>query len=163
LKTIPSALTIITLSIFMLAGIGYTADSSSVSVTATVISRGSCDFSTNPSPLNFGNLDPANPMDVTTTASVSFRCFRWFIFPVTFFIDDNDGLYETGPNANRMRHTSVTTEYLPYNFTLSPQSGTVTGNYSNRTLTITGTVRGVNYQDARMGNYSDTVTLSIVP
>ena len=160
MKTIPIA--IITLSILVVASLSYAADSNVVSVTATVISRGYCEFSTNPSPLNFGNLDPSNPSDVTTTASVSFRCFRWFIFPVTFFIDD-DGLYETGPNANRMHHTSVTTEYLPYNLTLSPQSGTITGNLANHTLTITGIVRGVNYQDARMGNYSDTVTLSIVP
>ena len=113
--------------------------------------------------LNFGNLDPSNPVDVTTTTSVLFRCFRWFVFPVTFFIGDDDGLYETGPNANRMRHTSVTTEYLPYNFTLNPQSGTVTGNWANHTLTITGTVRGVDYQDATMGNYSDRVVISIEP
>jgi hypothetical protein len=82
---------------------------------------------------------------------------------VTFFIGDDDGLYETGQNANRMRHTSVTTEYLPYNFTLNPQSGTIMGNWANHTLTITGTVRGVDYQDARSGNYSDRVVVSIEP
>ena len=82
---------------------------------------------------------------------------------MTYFIGDDDGLYETGPNANRMRHTSVTTEYLPYNFALSPQSGTITGNWANYTLTITGTVRGVDYQNAAMGNYSDRVVISIEP
>jgi hypothetical protein len=147
----------------MTASIGYAANSSSVSVTATVVSNGSCSFTTSTSALNFGNLDLSNPVDVTTTTSVLFRCFRWFVFPVTYFISDDDGLYETGPNANRMRHTSVTTEYLPYNFTLNPQSGTVTGNWANHTLTITGTVRGVDYQDATAGNYSDRVVISIEP
>jgi hypothetical protein len=154
---------ILILSIFMTASIGYAADSSSVSVTATVISNGSCSFTTHTAALNFGNLDPSNPVDVNATTSVLFRCFRWFIFPVTYFIGDDDGLYETGPNANRMRHTSVTTEYLPYNFALSPQSGTITGNWANYTLTITGTVRGVDYQNAAMGNYSDRVVISIEP
>ena len=161
MKTLP--IIIIAFSIFIVTSLSYAADSSSVSVTATVVSRGYCEFTTSTSALNFGNLDPSNPVDVTTTTSLSFRCFRWFIFPVTFFIGDDDGLYETGQNANRMRHTSVTTEYLPYNFTLNPQSGTITGNWANHTLTITGTVRGVDYQDARAGNYLDRVVVSIEP
>jgi len=161
LKTLP--IIIIAFSIFIVTSLSYAADSSSVSVTATVVSRGYCEFTTSTSALNFGNLDPSNPVDVTTTTSLSFRCFRWFIFPVTFFIGDDDGLYETGQNANRMRHTSVTTEYLPYYFTLNPQSGTIMGNWANRTLTITGTVRGADYQDARAGNYLDRVVVSIEP
>jgi spore coat protein U-like protein len=154
------------LSIFMTAGIGYPADSNSVSVTATVVSRGTCWFTTETSGLNFGNLDPSNPVDVNASTSVIFRCWRGFIvwFPVTFFIADDDGLYETGANANRMRHSTDTTEFLPYSFSLDPTSGTVTGNPTiNRTLSISGTVRGVDYQDATMGNYSDTVVVSIEP
>ena len=37
------------------------------------------------------------------------------------------------------------------------------GNWANHTLTITGTVRGVDYQDARAGNYLDRVVISIEP
>jgi hypothetical protein len=63
-----------------------------------------------------------------------------------------------------MQHSTVTTEFLPYSFSLNPTSGTVTGNPSiNRTLNITGTVKGVDYQDATMGNYSDIVVVSIEP
>jgi spore coat protein U-like protein len=80
----------------------------------------------------------------------------------TFFISDDDGLYETGPNANRMRHTTLGTEYIPYTFTLNPTSGTVPKN-STQTLTITGTVNGVTYQDAATGNYSDTVVITLAP
>jgi spore coat protein U-like protein len=157
---------LIAVSIFMTAGVGHAGDSNSVSVTATVVSRGTCWFTTETSALNFGNLDPSNPVDVNASTSVIFRCWRGLIvwFPVTFFIADDDGLYETGTNANRMRHSTDTTEFLPYSFSLGPTSGTVTGNPTlNRTLSISGTVRGVDYQDAAMGNYSDTVVVSIEP
>ncbi len=154
---------IITLTIFMTATLSYAADSNVVSVTATVVSRGVCWFTTSNSALNFGNLDPSNPVDVNASTTIFFRCFRLF-GQVTFFIGDDDGLYDTGPNGNRMRHSTVATEYLPYNFDLNPTSGTVPSSlFTNRTLTISGTVRGVDYQDARMGNYSDTVVVSIEP
>jgi len=157
----------IILSIFLTASLSYAADSNVVSVTATVVSRGTCWFDSSTSALNFGNLDPSNPVDVNASTSVIFHCRRRFLFfwlPVTFFIGDDDGSYENGTNANRMRHSTITTEYLPYSFNLNPDSGTVTGNPAiNRTLNISGTVSGVDYQDAAMGNYSDTVVVSIVP
>ncbi len=146
-----------------MTSLSYAADSSTISVTATVISRGYCWFATTTASLNFGNLNPANPVDVTANSSAFFRCFRFF-GQVTFFIGDDDGLYETGPNANRMRHTAMPTEYLPYSFNLSPTSGTVPSRpFTNRTLTISGTVRGVDYQNVAMGNYSDTVVITIEP
>jgi hypothetical protein len=61
-----------------------------------------------------------------------------------------------------MRHTTITTEYLPYSLTLNPISGTVPKN-TDQTLTITGTVKGVDYQDALAGSYSDTAVISIAP
>lgn len=164
LKTVP--IVILILSIFVTAGIGYAADASSVSVTATVVSRGTCWFNTETSSLSFGNLDPSNPVDVNATTSVTFRCLRGFLLwrQVTFFIGDDDGLYETGSDANRMRHSTIMTEYLPYSFHLHPTSGTVLGNpFNTYTVSISGTVRGVDYQDATMGDYSDRVVISIEP
>jgi len=156
-------ITFIILSIFVTAGLSYAADSNVVSVTATVVSRGVCWFTTSNSALNFGNLDPSNPVDVNASTNISFRCFRLF-GQVTFFIGDDDGLYEAGPNGNRMRHSTVATEYLPYSFNMNPTSGTVPSSlFTNRTLIVSGTVRGVDYQDAIMGNYSDTVVVSIEP
>lgn len=150
----------------MTGSIGYPADTSSVSVTATVISRGSCYFNSSTSALNFGNLNPSNPVDANASTSIVFHCLRGFLFwrQVTFFIGDDDGLYETGTNENRMRHSTITTEYLPYSFNLNPNSGTVLGNpFNNYTLNISGTVRGIDYQNAAMGSYSDTVVVSIEP
>jgi len=151
---------IITTSILMIASIGY-ADSNIVSVTATVLSKSQCKFNSKTATLNFGDLDPANPVDKTIDTSITFKCGG--SDPIaTFSITDDDGLYEIGSNRNRMRHTTVLTEYLPYSLMLSPTSGTVPKN-TDQTLTVTGTVRGVDYQDATMGSYSDTVVVSIEP
>jgi hypothetical protein len=81
---------------------------------------------------------------------------------VTFLITDNDGLYETGPNANRMRNTAVPTEYLPYSLSLNPTTATAP-RFSLRTVTLNGTVRAVDYQSAYVGSYADTVLITIAP
>lgn len=146
--------------IFMAVSIGYAA-SSTVSVAAVVLSKSNCKFNSATAALNLGSLDPANPVDKTVSTSITFIC-RGSANPATFSITDDDGLYKTAPNANRMRHTTVTTEYLPYSFTLNPASGTVPKN-TNQTLTISGTVTGTDYQNAYIGNYSDSVVISIDP
>ncbi len=155
----------ITLSVFILNGLGYATDTSNVSVTATVISRGYCWFNTSTSSLNFGNLDPSNPVDVSVNTQIGFRCFRFFNRPVTFYIEDDHGLYETPPvNEPRMRHVTLTNEFLPYAFTLNPRSGTVAGNpFVSYPITIMGTVKGTDYQNVAMGSYTDTVTITIIP
>lgn len=137
------------------------ADTTTISVTATILSKSNCKFNSNTGTLNFGNLDPANPVDRTVSTTVTFVC-RGSEPSATFSITDDDGLYETAPNANRMRHTTVTTEYLPYSLTLNPTSGTVPKNV-DQTLTISGTVKGTDYQNAYVGNFSDTVIISINP
>ena len=160
LKTILIAIIIISISIT--ACLGYAADSNVVSVTATVISRGNCTFRSRTAALDFGSLDPASPIDKSVSTTIIYRCQAQGNRPITFAITDDDGLYETGPDAIRMRHTTQPTEYLPYSITLNPTSGTVPKTVEFP-LTVTGTVRGVDYQDARIGNYSDTVVVSIEP
>jgi len=137
------------------------AETGILSVTATVLSKSNCKFNSNTATLNFGNLDPASPVDRTVSTSITFMC-HGSANPATFSITDDDGMYETGPNGNRMRHTTLTTEYLSYSLTLNPTAGTVPKN-TDQTLTITGAVKGSEYQDAYVGNYSDTVVISIEP
>ena len=158
MKNIISALVIVVL--IMVVNPGY-ADTSAVVVNATVLSKSNCKFNSASTALNFGNLDPSNLIDKSVSTSITFRC-AGSAPNATFFISDNDGLYETSPNANRMRHTTINTEYIPYEFTLNPTSGTVPKN-STQTLTISGTVNGVAYQDAATGNYSDTVVITLTP
>jgi hypothetical protein len=160
LKTVP--IVILILSIFVTAGLGYAADSNVVSVTATVISKGNCTFRSKTAALDFGSLDPASPTDKSVNTTIIYRCQAQGNRPITFVITDDSGLYEIGPNAPRMRHTTQPTEYLPYSLTLTPTSGTVP-KVVDFPLTVTGTVRGVDYQDARIGSYSDRVVVSIEP
>lgn len=137
------------------------ADTSTVTVSATVISKNQCKFNSATAALAFGHLDPANPINKTVDTSITFRCMGSSPM-ATFFMSDDNGLYETGPNANRMRHTTIVTEYIPYTFTLSPTSGTVPKNIV-QTLTISGTVNGTDYKDAATGTYSDTVVITLAP
>lgn len=137
------------------------AASVNLSVSATVVSNSNCRFNTTTSTLGFGALDPGNPTDKTVNTTTTYRCGG--SAPIaTFAITHDSGRYETAPNFPRMRHTTVTTEYLPYTITLSPSSGSVPRN-TNRTLTITGTVKGDDYKGARAGNFADTVVLTIAP
>jgi spore coat protein U-like protein len=137
------------------------AESSTLSVTATVLSKSICKFNSNNSALNFGALDPGNPIDVTANASIGFVC-RGSSPVAVFAIAGDAGFYSNGPNANRMRHSSVFTEYLPYSLALDPSSGTVPKN-APQTLTISGTVQGSDYQNATAGGHSDTVVVSLLP
>mgnify|MGYP001563220004 CR=1 FL=1 len=122
-----------------------------------------CVFSTTTATFAFGNLNTGNPIDVNISATLSFKCAggppgtMW-----TYAVTDDDGLYETGIDANRMTNATVSTQYLPYTFTYAPTSGTVPRN-TNQTLTINGTIKGIDYQSASVGSYSDTVILSITP
>jgi len=138
---------VVILLILQIAGVCYAAGNTTVAVTATVVSKSNCRFNSAAAALNFGSLDPANPVDRTVNTTIGFRC-GGSAPNATFFISDDDGLNETVANANRMRHTTIATEYLPYSFTLNPTSGTVLGS---------------NYQDAYVGGYSDTVILTIAP
>jgi len=151
----------IAFSTFVALNIGYSADSNTVSVTAVILSKSQCKFNSKTSTLNFGSLDPVNPVDKTVDTTIKFRC-GGSASNATFFISDDDGLYETKPDANRMRHTTNTAEFLPYTLTLNPVSGTVPRN-TDQTLTITGTVKGIDYQDALVGSFSDRVVISINP
>lgn len=149
------------LSIFLIVYNAYAGDTSIVIVSATVLSKSECKFNSKTASLSFGNLDTSNPVDRVVSTSITFRC-GGSVPMATFSITDDDGLYETGPNQNRMRHTTITSEYLSYSLTLEPTSGTVPKN-TNQTLTITGTIKGVDYQDATAGSYSDTIVISISP
>lgn len=129
---------------------------------AVILSKNNCQFN-NPASatLAFGNLNPVNPVDVTVNATLSFVC-RGSAPVAAFLMSDDDGLHETGPNANRMRHATNPVAFLPYSISLSPQSGNAAKNV-NQTLTVSGTVLGSDYQTALLGSYADTVTILIQP
>ncbi len=123
----------------------------------------SCRFSSTPTPLNFGNLNPANSIDVNATSTVTIRCNPSVGLPnpAPYTISDDSGLYSLAPGQLRMRNATNIAVYLPYTFTYAT-SGIIPLN-TNMNITFTGTVRAIDYQNAWAGNYSDTVTITINP
>ncbi len=121
-----------------------------------------CTFNSSPQPLSFGNLDPGIGADVVVTANLTVLCAGSGA-PPTIALSDDDGLYKTGVNANRMINLTcpLGTTYLPYSLTyVSPIAGKKN---QTITMTVTGTVLGSVYQDACLGVYADTVTFTVTP
>lgn len=157
-----STVRFLVLSVLLLSPVvGYAGGSAALSVTAAVLSKSNCKIDTKAALLNFGTLDPGNPVDVTASVSVDFAC-RGSAPVASFAFTDDAGLYDTSPADRRMRHVTLSAEYLPYNLDLTPSSGFVPKNVS-RTLTITGFVQGADYQDAYAGNYADSVVILLLP
>ncbi|MDT8419469.1 MAG: hypothetical protein RQ754_03475 [Desulfuromonadales bacterium] len=141
---------------------GFTAPQSiTLNLSATVTTINQCKFNTKNSALAFGVLDPFNLADVQATATFLFIC-KGKDNPATFLFSHDSGLYETGVDSPQMAHTLQSGEFLPYEFSLSPPTGTIPKN-SEQTLTITGTVRWADFQNALPGDFEDTVVISIFP
>ncbi|MGE5188863.1 MAG: spore coat protein U domain-containing protein [Gemmatimonadota bacterium] len=142
----------------------FGASSAAVSVSAVILPKSNCRFSTKAATLAFGNLDPGAavaPADVTVSAPLVFRCNGGP--PTTMFlVTDDDGQNETVPGGNRMRHATLPGTFLPYAFSVAPGSGSIPRN-TPQTVTVTGTVRGADYRDAVPGDYADAVVVAIDP
>jgi spore coat protein U-like protein len=143
--------------VLTMGGMGFAADTNTLSVSANVV--GTCKFNVATSTLPFGALDPTSAADATASGSVTFWCTNG----ASFTVSDDDGLYETGVNANRMRHATDVTQFIPYGLTLSPTTGTGTGPSTPITLTIDGLISNANYVNAMAGDYADTVVITVSP
>lgn len=132
-----------------------------VAVGAVVITKNKCQFSNGgPTALSFGTIDPSSTANATATATIGFRCTG--SSPIAIYnVTSDDGQYETGAGAPRMRHATSPTEHLKYTIDL-PRSGSVPRN-TNQVLTVTGTVLAADFQNALAGAYADSVVLSIAP
>jgi hypothetical protein len=115
----------------------------------------SCRFTQAASTLPFGNLDPFSTGNATTTVTLTINCSG---SQGTWFMTSDNGRYYNGA-TKRMRHQTVLTEYLPYTVTFSP----TTGNKQAHTITGSGIILNSSYINAYVGNYSDSVTLTIMP
>ena len=150
-KTLLTAVILLTLTVE-----GWGAGTAALAVSATVLSKSNCKFSTVTGTLPFGNIDSGGTADVSAAASLTFRCNG--SAPIaTYLISDDDGL-----NANRMAHTTLAGTFLPYQLSYTPTTGSVPRG-DPVTLSISGTVLSSDYRVAVAGAYSDTVVLSILP
>jgi spore coat protein U-like protein len=148
---------VIAVALVAMAGAAMAADTATVAVSATVV--GTCKFTAGGT-IPFGNLDPS--VGTSQTPVVTQPKF-WCTKGTAYTITDDDGLYESGPNLNRMKHLTLD-EHIPYSFTYTA-SGTGAGPApaSVITMDILSTVLGADYANASAGSYADTVTLSISP
>jgi spore coat protein U-like protein len=135
--------------------------SGAVAISATVVSKNQCRFSVRNLTLALGEIDPLATLSVSRSVTTTITC-GGNAPNATYFISSDDGLYETGTNAPRMRHLTLTTQLMPYALTISPASATIAKNVA-QTITITGTVLPADVRDLSPGGYSDTVTITLTP
>jgi spore coat protein U-like protein len=148
---------IIAIAMIAFSGVALAADTNTVTVTANVV--GTCKFTSATSTLAFGALDPSSALDGSATTTTTFWCTK----NASYGITDDDGLYETGANQNRMRNTVTLTEFIPYSISYGPASGAGLGKTLPITLTMNGTINNADYVNVASGDYSDTVVLTIAP
>lgn len=132
------------------------AATNTMTVSASV--TGTCRFSSPVSTLAFGALDPSSAADGAGSVNINFWCTRGTAYSMT----NDDGLYETGVNANRMRHAVNPAEFIPYSISYAA-AGTGLGATTPITLTVSGAILNADYINALEGAYSDTVVLTVAP
>lgn len=136
------------------------ANTGSLTLSATVLSKNVCRFNSTATALNFGNIDPTSAAPVTVTLSLVYRC-NGSDAVATWAVSSDDGLNELAAGQPRMRHTTSPANYLAYSLTF-PASGSAPRNV-NQSMTVTGTVFPASFSTAIAGSYSDTLVLSILP
>lgn len=142
-------------------GIADAAGGHALLVSATILSKNICRFqTTGPTALAFGAINPASTGPVSTGITLQYRC-NGSSAVASWAVSSDDGLYESGAGSPRLRHATVTTEFLPYTLTF-PAAGTVPRNTITN-MSITATITPAAFADARIGAYADTVVLTIVP
>lgn len=163
-RALPNAPAMGVLCAFLLAGCTQAhagTTSGALVVSATVISKSQCKFNIRNMTLGLGSIDPLSTLSVSQSVTTTITC-AGNAANATYFISSNDGLYSTGTNAPRMRHDTLTTQFMPYTLTISPASATILKNVA-QTITITGTVVPANVRDLPVGGYSDTVVITLTP
>ena len=131
-------------------------DSANMNVTANVLAT--CKFTDTPDAA-FGTLDASVGNDVTATSAVKFWCTKNAAYTLNV---GNGANYNTGASTRQMRGPTAA-DLIPYSLTPGTATGQGLGKNSPVTVTLTGTVLGVNYVNAAVGAYSDVVQLTIAP
>lgn len=135
------------------------ADSADVIVTADVISVCQVLSKTD---MNFGQLDPSDPVDKHASAEVVYWCTKGITSDVGDVSDNLHGQFYDGTNE-LMKDDIDPTKTLRYSFTHDAADVLADGPSAPITITINGTVAGADYEDASVGNYFDIITVNINP
>lgn len=150
----------IALALLAAGGTAWAVDTNTLTVSASVL--GTCKFVAPTSALDFGILDPANPVAVNLTAPAppQFWCTKGV---TTDLITASMGLNPVA-GVRQMKDTAGGgTDVIPYTLVLGAPTGTNAGPGSPRTLPISGTIPANSYTAVAASSYSDTVTLTLTP
>lgn len=147
------------------AGTGVRAASTAVSVSAQVLSNSRCQFNPGSPSLTFGSVDVTASGTLQAQTTVTFKCTGTAI-SASFSVSHDSGGYETTPGGSpQMRHADTTrypTAFIPYAVSLTPSAGTVDKNVP-QDIIVRGTIDRAAAADAPVGNYSDTLVITVVP
>ncbi|BCL74848.1 hypothetical protein JHS3_05840 [Jeongeupia sp. HS-3] len=141
----------------MAAGGAYAADKN-VQVKAKV--EGTCQFvDANDVVIDFGTLTPGGG-DQSKSAGTSFWCTNGVNYTVAL----DNGLNPDGSSKRQMKG-ATDTDLIGYTLTADNTTGAGTGSSTPIPVLLTAGVKGTDYQDAKIGDYNDTVimTLDLAP
>jgi hypothetical protein len=110
-----------------------------------------CTFRSTSSGINFTAFDPSVASTRTASTSIRIDCSSGGT-PTWQFSGAN------GTTPLRMKHATQSA-YIPYSMAVAYSSGPV----NNQVWNLTATVLGQDYQNARVGSYSDLLTATIFP
>ncbi|AOY02050.1 spore coat protein U domain-containing protein [Jeongeupia sp. USM3] len=143
----------------MAAGSAYAVDKN-VQIKAHV--EGTCQFEdANDVVIDFGTLTPGGG-DQTKSAGTSFWCTNG----VNYTVSLDNGLNPDGSNNRQMLLSGGTaTDVIGYTLAADKTTGAGTGSSTPIPVLLTAGVKGADYQNAKVGDYNDTVimTLDLAP
>jgi len=139
------------------AGSAQASDSVSVTVNATII--GVCKFFTAAPTINItntgtgSNIDPSSATTASGNAAITYKCTNGttpiFTVPATATV--------TCTTSGTCGATTMTPTVTSVN------TGAGTGFGNNQTLTVTAQITNANFQNALVGPYSGSMTVSVSP
>jgi len=119
-----------------------------------------CSFSANGTmTLSFGPLDPSSGATVVRSITAGAVAEVGDCKNFTMTVTADSGLYASG--TRRMRNPAGTS-YIPYALAMPPDQP-MPGNSTFVPVGITGTITGTAYENAMVGDHSDTVIVTVAP
>jgi hypothetical protein len=103
-----------------------------------------------PSTASFGVIDPSLVTTKTFSVTLNYKCTGGA--SATFTIT---GAHDTGPGAYRLQNQTQATQFMAYTVSTTNVPGTK--------ITINGQLVAANYQNAFVGNYTDTLSVVVLP
>jgi hypothetical protein len=126
-----------------------------LNLTAAV--TGLCKFFSAPTTLPFGTIDPSLSANIVISVPITYKCTRG---------TPSAGVTVTGGlTGHTLKNTVSATDTIAYTLAISgdTQTGTGFGTGTQLTLNVQGTITALQFQNALVGSYTDSVTLNIAP